>query len=271
MARAGFLLLFFGAGCTALLGDDFEVVGDGSGGAVGGTQPQGGGGYAQGGAPSGSTAGSGGTATGSGGTTTGSGVGGGAAGGGGAGGCTLGTTQGCTTGFKCSVVTPATGEIDCVPAGPRIAFQVCSLDTECVAGTWCDPITNVCKPICSGGLSCPDLGDCYATAVPGLDICTADCAPDVATPCVQSSGTTVCGRTENGLDCMRSSGVQPFENCIADGTCTPGYFCDTQASVCWEWCKVGDPSNCVSGSACVSLDPQVYDNSNVEYGVCIVT
>ncbi|MBW2524024.1 MAG: hypothetical protein JRI23_07610 [Deltaproteobacteria bacterium] len=70
---------------------------------------------------------------------------------------------------------------------------------------------------------------------------------------------------------MRSSGVQPFQSCIADGTCTPGNFCDTQASVCWEWCNVGDASNCVSGSACVSLDPKVYDNSNVECGVCIVT
>lgn len=223
-----------------------------------------------------STGGAGGMATSSssaGGASSSTGAGAGGSGGGGV--CdasTIGTTIGCSSGEKCSATMPPNGPPGCVPAGPRPAWSVCTIDAQCEAGTWCDLVRHVCKPVCSnaacpGNGSCIDAPDGNSGTVANLDVCVADCEPVGATPCNQSQGDVACVRSPDGLDCMESGSAAENASCFADHVCAPGLVCFS-ASYCGEWCTIGG-NDCPGGFFCVSLNPQVMSgDGNTEYGIC---
>jgi hypothetical protein len=253
-------------GCNEIFGldplDPERVTG------AGGTAGSGGAGLA--GAPGGGGSGQGGDDGGSGGS-----VGGGGAGGpGGAPVCdsaTLGTALGCEPGSKCSVVDIVSGALGCVPAGPRGAWSRCGVDSQCAAGTWCDVVFEVCKPICNHA-PCEGGGTCMAApngndgSVTGLEVCSADCEPVGAAPCSQAYGDVACARFSWGLDCAASDGHTLQQACLFDAQCAPGLVC-WESTVCYPWCKMGG-DDCASGYFCLAHDPAVHDSENAEYGLC---
>jgi hypothetical protein len=252
------------AACTSILGDDFEIGPSSTGGAggVGGAaQTVGtGGGQSGGGAQGGMMAGGGGAMT---------SAAGGSGGMGGAGPCVLGTAQGCMSGSKCSIVDGQTGEAGCIPAGARPVFASCDVDSQCVAGTFCQG--GICRPVCSGSLSCTGFQSCIPSNVPGLDLCTADCEPMGGLPCNQAHGDTTCIRTENGFDCAQSGGGDVGSTCFGDSACLVGLYCSGQGSQggCFRWCSpIGQ--GCVGGDLCVSHSPPAVGGDGTEYGACIL-
>jgi hypothetical protein len=249
-------------GCTAILGDDFELssttttsVG------IGGSEHGGGGSVPTGGGGSGAS-----TQGGGGGAPTG--------GSGGTGGCALGTANGCDDGSKCTVIDPSDGTLGCVTAGSGSAWSHCQFDTQCVVGTWCDATSGVCRPICnttecSGGGSCAQA--VYSDGlVPNLFVCSSNCEPDQAAPCVQDNGPVTCIRYADGWDCAASNGGGPGDSCSADADCSPGLLCDTDGH-CWEWCKIGASGTCTMGygSDCYGVSPAAYHDGS-EYGHCTI-
>lgn len=254
------------AGCNVIFGlDEVEPLpeDDGSGGATSTTSTAGGnGGMAT------STANTGGATS----SSTGAGGSGGSGGSGVCDASTIGTTIGCPAGSKCSATSPPNGPPGCVPAGNRPAWSECTVDTQCQAGTWCDLVRKVCKPVCSNA-ACPTSGSCIPAPsgnggnVANVMVCVADCEPVGATPCNQSQGDVACVRTPDGLDCMESGSVAKLGSCTSDYRCAPGLVCYAN-SYCEEWCTIGG-NDCPGGYFCVSLNPQVMSgDGNTEYGVC---
>jgi hypothetical protein len=260
VAIAGLALVCAGA-CTSLLGDDFEVAGTTSATATGTGGSAGSGGT--GGSATGTPSGTGGSPTG---TPTGSG--------GGGGGCVLGTEEGCDPDFKCSVIDVNTGATGCVGAGERPAWSSCQSDSQCQTGTWCDLLLGVCKPLCPN-TGCDNNGECLPAehgngTIPDLFVCTANCEPDQATPCVQDYGPVTCGRVGGGWDCQQSGNGGTGSSCGDDGDCAPGLLCTAQGA-CWEWCLIGQGGTCTTGTGtyCSAVVPPA-NHDNGEYGVCTI-
>jgi hypothetical protein len=256
------------AACTSILGNDFEIDNSSGGDATGGSKSVGGG--AQGGAAQGGSGAQGGVMTGTGGTTTSAAGGSGGSGGnGGAGPCVLGTEQECMGGSKCSIVDGQTGEAGCIPAGARPAFASCAVDSQCVVGTFCQG--GICRPVCSGSLTCTGFQSCNASTVPGLELCTADCEPMGGLPCNQAHGDTTCIRTNGGFDCAQSGGGAVGSTCFGDSACGVGLYCSGQGlqGGCFRWCSpIGQ--GCVGGDLCVSHSTAAVGGDGTEYGACVI-
>ena len=255
--------------CTTLLGDDFAIGegADGGASAAGGnTTTNGGSGGVTSGGGSGGAGGS--TSNGGGATSASGGAGGGTGGTGGAGGCVLGTANGCESGFKCGITNFATGEYDCIPAGTRPAWARCNADSQCVVGTHC--YVDLCRPVCSGALTCDTGGDCYETNIPELELCKADCDPTNALPCHQGFGATTCGRDGNNtLDCGVGYEGGSGSTCANDFQCNIGLFCGSSGVCFYSWCERGVSCN-GGGNSCNPMSPPVFDNGGSEFGACVV-
>lgn len=185
----------------------------------------------------------------------------------------------CPDDQKCSFLDEA-GTRGCVARGDRPAWAACRADTECSAGTWCDPVTSVCRPICDDASSCPeDGGECLpgthadGVEIPGLQLCTSNCDPLSALPCDPSHGPTTCffDNDQRHWNCSATPGVPAGSPCSELSDCGVGSACVTfgaAGSRCVPWCEnIGD--DCVFGfGTCTAVTPAALHNG-VEYGVCL--
>ncbi len=182
---------------------------------------------------------------------------------------TLGTASGCGSNMKCSVTNVQTGTPGCVPAGPRVPWSACTVDSQCEAGTFCDLILKVCKPVCTNA-TCQS-GNCIQAEfgngnIPNLMVCVADCEPVGATPCSQSPESVSCVRKSYGMDCEASDGLPYNADCSVDHQCAPGLVCWNN-SKCYDWCTIGGTP--CQGLSCLSLSPAAMSGDGMtEYGFC---
>lgn len=195
-------------------------------------------------------------------------------------GCTLGEIGACGEGSKCTVVNVDSGDVGCGLAGPRMAWQTCNADSDCVDPTWCDRLYSVCKPFCDSAAACTDdnfNGQCVAlrkdamTEIPGgARHCTADCHPKSSMPC-DSSDFVTCIYTGQGFDCARSQNLQQTAACRVSADCKAGLVCVTVSgqSNCEEWCTPSDDfsGDCGGVGYCYPLNPAVTYHG-IEYGSC---
>jgi len=221
-----------------------------------------------------------GTGGGTGGTITG-GTGGtstGQAGEGGTGGCSLYEPGGCEPGQKCTVTDPATGTIGCGLAGLKNLWERCNDDTDCVAGTWCDLVLNVCKPWCQGMTDCSFDGGTYQgecvvarqaneTIIPGNPKhCESNCEPISGAPCVTSDSVTCLFVGEGAFDCARSQNHTVGSACDDSQDCAAGLVCVGSSPECRQWCTPPAFFGC-GLLDCTPLNPQIFYAGN-EYGAC---
>src|SRR5262245_33867086 len=93
--------------------------------------------------------------------------------------CELGTTQGCESGEKCTLLDVQSFTVGCIAAGNKGPTELCAEDTECGIGLFCDPVTGVCESICTDpdSQSTCGFGWCINTMVMGYGLCTVGCSP----------------------------------------------------------------------------------------------
>jgi hypothetical protein len=200
-------------------------------------------------------------------------------GGGGSGGagpiCELGTSSGCLSTQKCSVVDPATGELGCVTAGSRPDWSKCMQNADCGLAAYCEGFTRVCKPICDGADDCVTHAEAQCVQaqqgsgdpVVGLTVCTAHCNPIQTPPCDGAHGAVTCGyrAAVGALDCFASGNVGVGDSCTTDADCAPGLACTGE---CREWCQPpGWNNGCGVIEDCEARNPAVYYEGE-QYGVC---
>lgn len=185
---------------------------------------------------------------------------------------------GCEAGLKCSVDNLANGHTKCIPLTTATPdYNKCFSDGACAAGSWCDPDKGVCKPICGtcadGGVCMPALYQGGTKIIPGLQVCTAHCDPESASPC--GPGVTCAYNTlTSELDCYVSKNVNEGQPCDAQADCKAGFVCVGSAGneVCKQWCHPIDSN--FPGGGCPIQEPYC-DPVNIDvtyngeqYGVC---
>jgi len=129
------------------------------------------------------------------------------------------------------------------------ATNLCSSDTQCAAGFFCDPATGACR--CAGDSSCAAAETCNAAGFcqPRLSCdSTADCAD--GTICDTVSGVCIEAGSCSTLDVQCAAG-----QVCKDFACVPGCRhdgdCAAPSDVCRP-CPAGtSASDCPTGSLCV--------------------
>lgn len=240
-----------GAACAQVLGDDFEVTG-----------------------PNASASSS--TAT----TVSSTGVGGSTD-------CTLGTSQGCPTGEKCTLLDLQALIVGCVTAGNKGPTELCADDTECDVGLYCDNVTGVCESICTdpNTQSTCGFGWCINTMVMGYGLCTVGCSPTNPAMCgapeltcawwgfiTGNDSTFHCALpAENGGTNVEGDPCPLLEGIPILHSCAPGFACLDDGSgsgVCRKWCSPpGQQAQCAGGEMCSSFPVPVIQ-AEIEYGIC---
>jgi hypothetical protein len=167
-----------------------------------------------------------------------------------------------------------------VTAGDHPAFTRCASDGECVDGTFCDPPSQVCLPICSHDPVCASGGVCVEAAtdqsgttfVTGMKVCTANCNPETGSPCDPIFGTMACipFYVENGTShfhCWQGGHLPLGSPCSDITECAPGGVCHDAGSgaSCSAWCTPPG-STCAGGRCGIFAPPHQYDGN--EYGIC---
>lgn len=196
---------------------------------------------------------------------------------------TPGAVCGCSGEDKCSVsvADEASGRSSCTRAGPTKAYEQCGTDSDCVAGTFCEPVTGACATICQNlndcapGARCISAQSATGALIPGLKICTAHCEPVSAQPCGPNL-TCLYRDALAEFDCISSLRVKEDQSCKSDADCDRGLFClapaSGGASTCQPWCK---PANGTISNACPKAKPRcvgtavAIEYNDVEYGACL--
>lgn len=183
--------------------------------------------------------------------------------------CELVPQKGCKSGERCTIADTKTGETGCVklPESPVEVYGVCSADSECGAGMWCDVLTSVCKPLCAtdadcGGGGCLDGWDAAGDKIPGLMICAADCAPMLVS-CPEGA-TCEWDIRDAIFDCYASGGKDEGEACKEQRECEPTLVC--AVSECRKWCQ--STSDCPAGHSCVPFDSYEPIHDDKMYWFC---
>jgi hypothetical protein len=128
-------------------------------------------------------------------------------------------------------------------------WLLCDSDANCEKGTFCDHLGKVCKPMCVTPDDCGGPGRrCIPavstlpppTEIPGLQICTAHCDPETASPC--GAGATCVRVSTSDFDCTTSLGKIEGVGCTFSDECTVGLLCIGTAAVktCEPWCHPAD-------------------------------
>jgi hypothetical protein len=206
---------------------------------------------------------------------------------GGASDCELGTTQGCESGQKCTLLDVQSFTVGCVAAGNKGPTELCAEDTECSVGLFCDPGTGVCESICTD----PDtqstcgFGWCINTMVMGYGLCTVGCSP--VNPGMCGAPELTCAwwgfTTNNNSTFHCALPAQDGENNVEGDpcpllqgipilhSCAPGFVCGddgTGSGVCRKWCSPpGQQAECAPGEMCIGA-PVPLIQAGIEYGVC---
>lgn len=247
--------------CSVISGlDEFEVAGEGSGGATG---------------AGGSTS----TAT----SSSGGGQGGGS--------CTESPCKltlpqcGCPGGEQCSVDQSA-GDRVCVTAGDKPEGAACGgTEGECAPGLICrslSPTVGMCATICTsdadcmppGGLCVDTLNDGGGNPIEGATLCTQSCDPTSNDGCDGTPGAS-CQVGEDSMNrahtyCAASGAGTQGALCTVPEDCAPTYGCFSTGSMtlrCYKYCNVNQ-STCNGGSACAPFSPAIVIGG-IEYGACI--
>jgi hypothetical protein len=185
-------------------------------------------------------------------------------------------TQDCGAGARCTIVDENTGTLGCVPLAsmPLGKYDACTADTSCPAGTWCDQRTLVCDPFCATGDGCGS-GQCVGASsgtksIPGVNVCTAHCDPESASPC--GTGST-CSYDDKVLDfdCFTAGAASVAGSCQSSLDCKKGLVCAVnamQVGTCYPWCHAaGTFGDCTGTFFCNEFTPAfVYDGA--DYGYC---
>ena len=180
--------------------------------------------------------------------------------------CEVTASDGTTS---CSAVTSTPLYANCVGYGS------CPKGAECIGG--------VCKPFCASAADCTggyrtceqitSTGKNGGPPVPALKVCSSGCDPiaplAVCGPDVACFPWPFDGKKKDFGDCFGKvgKGVGPG---ACSGTnqsdCAPGYYC-TQAGDCTQWCRVGHPEDCTTGTCVPFIDVPV-SIAGVPYGIC---
>jgi hypothetical protein len=219
--------------------------------------------------------------------------------------CALEFSNSCGKGKKCALVEASTGKVACVAPGVRAAWEGCDDDTDCVAGTLCDPRYRVCKPLCSTDADCvhdvtvPEgsgsvtfqvKGECIEPELPNgtraplaVKHCTASCEPLSSAPCARSTSAKCFERSKGAFDCGTSGLKLHKDECKSPLDCAAGLLCvaskktdangntTTGPALCRYWCdNEGKPCRTNDAEICTSLGI-FYEKNGVEleYGACL--
>jgi hypothetical protein len=144
-------------------------------------------------------------------------------------------------------------------ANPLPAWSKCVWDIDCAAGTWCDRWTQACKPICATGGDCAAGAQCWSAdtlngvGIPGLDVCTAHCDPETASPC-GANLTCYYDPPRAECDCTATAKLGAGAACSGLADCDKGLVCAGTGGndTCLYWCHPAD--NNVSASCFSHLD-----------------
>jgi hypothetical protein len=239
-----------------------------------------------------STGGAGGVASGGGGGADGGGGGGpdqGGAGGTAPAGCSpYDDPPTCDGGMHCVVIDESlglNGGTACIAPGTTPEFALCDDDADCVAGSLCDRVLDVCKPVCQLDSDCLEENAVCAQAVtsaglpiPGLQLCLAACEPIAATVCNDATGPVNCvfNPEEEGFDCAPAGDGTESTPCETHLDCEAGFGClkESGNSACYRWCLNPAGQFCTDTehpepgfAICVTQAPTI-SAGNQDYGAC---
>lgn len=194
----------------------------------------------------------------------------------------LGTKGICGEGKKCTVVNITPIQVGCGPAGTKESWFTCLQDGDCADGTWCDAISETCKPFCKNSGDCQFTvqGECIQASTKindnfrlfqNIRVCLPNCNPKTAAICA-GPNTTCILYSELGFDCVRSALKKQGLPCDDFKECEAGTVCagpkDMQA-YCSKWCSpVGNSSDCESNENCFAFTKTANYNG-VEHGACL--
>jgi hypothetical protein len=178
---------------------------------------------------------------------------------------------GCNAPDKCSVTDETTGKSQCTKAGSLGAYQPCSDDNDCAAGTWCDHFANTCGKICASSADCTSGGVCFSPlnadlseSIPGLGVCTANCSPLTGSPC-GNNATCTFDSSLTVFDCFASLNRTEGQACTKLRDCGKGLAC-LASGTCAQWCvKAADCKN--GKTKCTLFNPAI-TVGGTSYGFC---
>jgi hypothetical protein len=182
----------------------------------------------------------------------------------------LGKECGCDFDKKCSVTKEDTGESQCINIGGLQQGQLCSSDSTCAAGFWCDHFTSTCEKICNvtadcgGGVCTTAPNTTLSASIPGLEICTANCNPITGQSCGNNTTCTL-DPSLNVFDCFVTGNKTEGQACAKLRDCGKGLVC-LGTNKCAQWCAVA--ADCKDGkTTCTLFNPPVKVGTT-SYGYC---
>jgi hypothetical protein len=178
--------------------------------------------------------------------------------------CDLFLSCGCNTPVdKCSA---GDNGPSCFTAGALAAGEVCTTETDCVAGTTCAPYfgTAVCMKFCDGQHPCPSAEACYIDVqdrqVPPQLIghaCGQACSL-LGQDCIYGGqGCYYNPRLKDLSDgegeCVGAGAAVQGQSCVAANDCAAGFICvsgsGSSSPICAKLCdRTGADPKCDSGS-----------------------
>jgi len=195
----------------------------------------------------------------------------------------------CDAGSHCVVVDDALGVeggTACIEPGTTPDFAICTADADCMAGSMCDRLMNVCKPVCQLDSDCPEENAvCFAAVtsaginIPGLDLCLAGCEPISGSVCDNATGPVNCvfRPDQEAFDCAPAGRGLEGSVCDNHEDCSTGFGClkESGNSYCLHWCFDSSGGFCTDTehpepglAICVPQAPSI-SAGNQDYGGCL--
>lgn len=193
--------------------------------------------------------------------------------------CDLVPNDGCAANEACDLDDQH--EHACRAKGTRTTEVRCSADTECAAGYTCVDYggTGYCTRYCATDGHCTGSGAACEVDLEDQDdadglasLCTFACDPVADTGC---PGALSCHTYEDSArdytQCVAAGTKQPGTACTADDQCDGGAACvesNGGASVCRDYCQVGNNATCPTGQTCTTFNPELKIGNTI-VGACI--
>jgi hypothetical protein len=140
---------------------------------------------------------------------------------------------------------PAGGDDPCAECPSGLCDELgacwdCVLDSDCLEGWACDPVTHTCDCMhdsqCATDEVCNDIGECVPGDVPGSEcVSSTDCDPSLG------CGAGYCLRCQgNGNECT---------DCAVDADCGDVFFCNAELESC-VFCVTDYDCDHLAGEVC---------------------